>query len=343
MAATYTVGDGKTYSTIQAAVDAIPGDLSGQGVQTVEVYAKAPSNIYPEMVHASAGFTNAGPLDYIHTTAMIDHTGVAGVGIKIYPAFGVFTYCYITGDYGHFEGFECSVNGNNNIGDSYAIYAHGTCKVYNNIVHDLTVTANKWCVGIFLSGNFVHEIYNNIVYDIFGSFRSYAMRADGASDAGDLIYNNTCSNIRCPGAGYGAAIRVDGANVTFKNNYFDYAYGTGGSYEISGANCTHDYNVTSDGDGAGEAHGIGNADPADQFVNPGTDFHLKAGADCIDAGTDLSGTFTTDIDGQTRTGTWDIGADEYFPPGGLNRHCVTDSFFISGGNVSPVTGDFIET
>lgn len=41
------------------------------------------------------------------------------------------------------------------------------------------------------------------------------------------------------------------------------------------------------------------------------DYHLVSGSALIDAGTDLSGTFTTDIDGATRSGTWDIGADEF--------------------------------
>ncbi|MCK5081829.1 MAG: hypothetical protein KAR31_02880, partial [Candidatus Omnitrophica bacterium] len=43
------------------------------------------------------------------------------------------------------------------------------------------------------------------------------------------------------------------------------------------------------------------------------DLHIQNGAenDALDAGTDLSGTFTTDIDGQNRSGAyWDIGADE---------------------------------
>ena len=41
------------------------------------------------------------------------------------------------------------------------------------------------------------------------------------------------------------------------------------------------------------------------------DLHLKAGADAIDSGKDLSGSFTDDIDAQTRSGAWDVGADEY--------------------------------
>ena len=46
------------------------------------------------------------------------------------------------------------------------------------------------------------------------------------------------------------------------------------------------------------------------------DFHIQSGSSLIDVGTDLSGTFTDDIDGVARTGTWDIGADEYVAAGG---------------------------
>ncbi len=38
-------------------------------------------------------------------------------------------------------------------------------------------------------------------------------------------------------------------------------------------------------------------------------WHLAAGSPCIDAGATIAG-FTDDYDGNTRTGTWDIGADE---------------------------------
>jgi hypothetical protein len=54
---------------------------------------------------------------------------------------------------------------------------------------------------------------------------------------------------------------------------------------------------------------------ADQFMSltsGAEDFHLRRTADAIDAGTDLSGTFTLDIDGQVRPfgDAWDVGADE---------------------------------
>lgn len=46
----------------------------------------------------------------------------------------------------------------------------------------------------------------------------------------------------------------------------------------------------------------------DAFVDPANDdFTMKAGSDCIDNGVDLSAQFTEDFNGDTRTGTWDIG------------------------------------
>ena len=56
------------------------------------------------------------------------------------------------------------------------------------------------------------------------------------------------------------------------------------------------------------------ADLEDLFVSIAAgneDLHLEpTGHNALDTALDLSATFTTDIDGQTRSGPWDIGADE---------------------------------
>lgn len=46
------------------------------------------------------------------------------------------------------------------------------------------------------------------------------------------------------------------------------------------------------------------------------DYRLPSGSALIDAGVDLSGTFTNDLDGTTRSGTFDVGADEFAGGGG---------------------------
>lgn len=62
------------------------------------------------------------------------------------------------------------------------------------------------------------------------------------------------------------------------------------------------------------------------------DLHLQASdTTWRGQGTDLSATFTTDIDGQTRTGTWDIGADQYISTAvtALPRRALDGPFYGS--------------
>jgi hypothetical protein len=59
-----------------------------------------------------------------------------------------------------------------------------------------------------------------------------------------------------------------------------------------------------------EPHGINGGDPG--FLDlAALDFRLRDGSSLIGRGINLSGLFTTDILGRTRSGTWDIGAFAY--------------------------------
>lgn len=63
---------------------------------------------------------------------------------------------------------------------------------------------------------------------------------------------------------------------------------------------------------------------ADELLDAGNgNYHIKAGSNLIGAGGDISGTFTTDIDGDTRS-AWDIGADEYIVAGRTRRVFLTN-------------------
>ena len=82
--------------------------------------------------------------------------------------------------------------------------------------------------------------------------------------------------------------------------------------DIDVSNGTQDNNMSSDT----SAQPVANQSKlaVDQFIDhlgSPPNFHLEATADAIDAGTDLSGSFTNDIDDESRGASWDIGADEY--------------------------------
>lgn len=61
----------------------------------------------------------------------------------------------------------------------------------------------------------------------------------------------------------------------------------------------------------------------------GFNWTLKAGSPAINAGTDLSAFFTTDLTGAARSGTWDVGAYEYGGGGG-GGNITTGSLTITG-------------
>lgn len=103
-------------------------------------------------------------------------------------------------------------------------------------------------------------------------------------------------------------IHANGATYVVKNCYS----GGNGTDAYSGSmtltTCMHDTATSFTGSTGSKTYNT------TQFTNVTAtteDFHLPSGSALIDAGTDLSVTFTTDIDGDTRSGTWDIGADEY--------------------------------
>lgn len=90
-------------------------------------------------------------------------------------------------------------------------------------------------------------------------------------------------------------ISVGNANLDYTN------VGTGGGVS--------NYNVDEDN----TAPGANSVTGTPSFVSAGTDLHLQSGDTVAkNAGTSnpASGLFLDDIDGQTRSGSWDIGADE---------------------------------
>jgi len=142
-------------------------------------------------------------------------------------------------------------------------------------------------------------LYNNIVYN-----HQYAYLIDDSNYtllANNIAFNNT-HGIRVD---YNSLGKIDVFNSVSFNNTDDFSSGggTGKFYNIS--NCASD-----DGDGNLSVQPANWSNVFVDYIN--FDFHLKStDTELKDVGVNLSYAFTKDIDGETRTGTWDIGADEY--------------------------------
>lgn len=154
------------------------------------------------------------------------------------------------------------------------------CTIRNTLVY------NSGRHGIFVNSNTV--TLQNVT--VAGCPRNGIWNLGGTA-------NVICTNVLASGNGNGTTL-------------FD--------FDNSGGGMTGNMTTCASADGtADDFGGTGNrAGQTFSFVNAGSgDFHLTSSdAGARDFGTDLSGTFPDDIDGETRSGTWDIGADEYLAP-----------------------------
>lgn len=154
-------------------------------------------------------------------------------------------------------------------------------------------------------------VRNNIVYGIasgYDGIRAY-------SYSGTSIYIDNNSVIKCAGDGFDCRTEP---TVTMRNNL---AQGCGVDYNVVAD--THSCNISEDATGPDAAY-----DNTDVHTNSvfkdyaADDYRLDSAGDAtnlaiVDDGGDLSGTFTDDIEGQTRS-TWYIGASEIVAVGGLS-------------------------
>lgn len=172
-------------------------------------------------------------------------------------------------------------------------------------------------------------------------FANYTETAAGTAvmfygGAGDTSYLHN-SVIYGPGSGAGYGARQLDGGVCYIHNCTITAHSIGvrgATSDLSITNCAifnngDDINNTvgsitySAGDDAEFDSGTGNVglDNSSTTWNVNFkaystfDFHLISGSGLKDAGSDLGVPYNIDIDGTTRSGTWDIGADEYVAAG----------------------------
>lgn len=230
---------------------------------------------------------------------------------------------------------SCSIHGNSGSGINVANsdgLTIGPISIYNNLVYDNALDndggqnyGSEIRAGSSMSSSVVN-IYNNTIYgpDTDGGYQSpYAACyiGSGNGSATYVVRNNIIYTID------DYCFYDDGGIATHSNNLF---------YRTSADTDAHVYYGGSTYDRDGTASDVTNWEATAQktdplFVTLGSDFSLQVGSPAIDNGTDLSGVFTTDYNGNTRSGTWDIGAYEY-GAGAVTRPCS-----ISPGTSSSIS------
>ena len=144
---------------------------------------------------------------------------------------------------------------------------------------------------------------------IFYNWPTAGIKVQAASDSNFKIYN-------CTVYGCGIGVHTYGYQDTDIKNTLALNCTT---CFAGGAGPVSNYNVSSDATAPGANKATNKTAYTDYFVDPANgDFHLKNTSLALFglSGADLSATFTTDIDGVTRSAPWDIGADQYVAAGG---------------------------
>jgi hypothetical protein len=162
--------------------------------------------------------------------------------------------------------------------------------IYNSVIYDIIRTSTSRGTAVDrpagISGT---KAYNVTVHNCYYGFYNYD---DGVSEANQMVVIN-CLTASC----------TDGF-------YAEWRWGTGSNYNAS--------SLASDAPGANSRNS-----QTFTFVNEaGDDFHLAstdAGARDYGTSDPGSGLFSDDIDGETRSGSWDIGADEYVTPAATGK------------------------
>jgi len=223
-------------------------------------------------------------------------------------------------DYGMlFENNVVSETGGSSLG---AWHGQGIQMSYN--------LPSRWCIFrnnifrniigsgylVFMDGASVshndYRVYNNIFYctnaSVFDTSSPGVINNLGAGNSTNiLIANNTFYGIS--GATLLAQIRIYGENVlncSLTNNIWEACYFSADHVTTGEGNNAY-YANTGAGVPSGTPGQVNGASTT--FADAANrDFTLKSGGYAIDAGADLSAIFTTDFAGNTRAGTWDIGA-----------------------------------
>lgn len=248
----------------------------------------------------------------------------------------------------------------------------GTLNIYNNTFDGDWGAQSGWASPRVTGYIYVTDyttpllIYNNLFAPTDGTYNNGWIDAHTYGTGTIEIYNNTFSGLVKKSIG-GTGVYLAGTGswtATFKNNIFKTLYI--GVYDpTSDSTITSDNNIFYDlntvgrtgsawysslsswqgylGGGCPSATGNDcNSVTTDPKFVSSSDFSLQSDSPAIDAGDDLSASFTTDILGSTRS-TFDIGAYEYGGAADTTPPTITSATINTDGDTLTLVFDEVVT
>lgn len=218
----------------------------------------------------------------------------------------------ISEDYVRIEGIQIHLThpGTDPFGAGSCIQISGTSNAANSdiriercIIRDGATEDGTLTSGIFC-GCGRTTVRNTLIYGTGGASSGHnGIRAEQFTNAPTVVCEN-CTIVDTTGC----AVQQINGTVTLTNCYSGGHSTNAYSGTMTRTTCAHDTATVFSGSTASIAYSTAN------FVNVTSgseDLHLIVGASAtlLTGGTDLSGTFTIDIDGDTRSSPWTIGMD----------------------------------
>lgn len=296
---------GGDYTTLSAFITAIPANLvTADQIWVAECYNFELSN----NINITGKTTDATRYIEIKAASGEGHGGVWGTGFTLKQT-GT-SYCVtINNNYVKMHGFTVKATTST---EPRCIYIEtGTTGIeIHDMMIDGSVAADYYgvsVVGIRLGAS--ETVYNNVIK------HNVAIVTAGSIVSTAKIYNNTL--IKAGGGTTSYGIRSGTGLNNTPNVTNNVVYGFTSCFAEATANTmAGSHNASSDSTssipGSNNLTSIASSVFYDYAANS---FKPAAGASIVDAGTDGSAYFTTDITGATRTGTWDMGAYEYASAG----------------------------
>ncbi|MFC2092070.1 fibronectin type III domain-containing protein, partial [Elusimicrobiota bacterium] len=334
----YTVK--RSFNSIQDWENARDGDLVSD--DRVEIGVCYADSVIDDTVIIDGSITS--DTNYMKLTAAESdrHTGAAGTGVVIDPTANGHVVD-IRDDHTVVEWLEITGWVNTPVNSMEAVHAEADQLVIRNmIIHDNDYANNANADGICHEiDNSTVTVINCIVYNITRG----GIVIQGGTNRYMNAYNCTVYNVS--GDDSMANMYVGTGNTFNAINCISMKSGRYGDFVGSSWGNSRN-NISHDGTAPG-ADSQTYVELDDMFVSLSTgseDLHLVDLSLAVDKGTDtISGIFTDDIDGDTRTGTWDIGADE--SPYLGKPHDVeitgiyTSSVTVTWGKVADATGYYL--